>query len=268
MVRGARRSLRNLPLHRMGKSFQLKYLKQQCDDILDCLDDLIRQAREDAPLRESGFRLKRYDRGKPSDPRGEAALERKLWASWTSWKKGDPPFIPDRCLFLQSYQVPLRRTHKDKSWGEVDLLGVDPDGLPVIIELKRGESKETPLRGIVESLAYAIAVEKIWESKKSHFRDEWEQAIVPRLGPVSLPARLAKRTIVFLAEDAYWRRCRAEHDSRGAIPHAGWHKLDEVLRQLDRRGFGVLLACLEKRERHRPCAYTIPCASDSEEELI
>src|SRR5215217_1080991 len=67
-------------------------------------------------------------------------------------------FIPNVCRSVVSYQVMLRDANTDKRWGEVDLLGRFPQGWPVVVELKGASSKEPPLRGIVEGVAYAIAL--------------------------------------------------------------------------------------------------------------
>jgi hypothetical protein len=99
---------------------------------------------------------------------------------WRQWRFGEVtkhalPFYPDVCRFIQTYQMPLQGTRKDRRWGKVDLVGATPDALPVVIELKQEQATDTPLRMLVEGLAYACAVRKAWN--ESGLRAEWTDAM-------------------------------------------------------------------------------------------
>jgi len=45
---------------------------------------------------------------------------------------------------IVAFQVNLPAKRDAEGWGEIDLLGVGTDGLPIVIESKRGKSKEPP----------------------------------------------------------------------------------------------------------------------------
>jgi hypothetical protein len=146
-------------LHAQGEVFQLKYLAQQAEALLDGIDDLIAATKRRAPVRaKQPYPLFRDAAGAPTNE--EVRWERAIWSEWHERRGED--FIPGLCRSVLSYQVMLRDTNEDTGWGEVDLLGRSPEGAPIVIELKGASNTETPLRGIVEGVAYAIAVRKAW----------------------------------------------------------------------------------------------------------
>jgi hypothetical protein len=50
----------------------------------------------------------------------------------------------------------------DKGWGEIDLLGIAADGLPVVIEIEKRDSTETPASVLVQAAAYGLALQRAW----------------------------------------------------------------------------------------------------------
>ena len=54
--------------------------------------------------------------------------------------KGSGEYVPV-CKRIQTYQYPLRGSLNGKYWGEIDLLGIGTDFLPVPNELKNREAK-------------------------------------------------------------------------------------------------------------------------------
>ena len=111
-----------------------------------------------------------------------------------------------------AFQMPLFSKRQKSGWGCVDLVGISPKNLPVIIELKAGQSKESPLRMLLEAASYAIALRKIWSTpaaaSSACFRDEWCEALNDA-GIESADVKadpLAVCTIVCLAPEAYWRQ--------------------------------------------------------------
>jgi hypothetical protein len=150
---------RHQSLHVQGDVFQLKYLAQHAAALLEGIDDLIAATERAAPVRaRERYVLSREGAGIPTNE--EARWERAIWSEWH--KEGDAEFVPGVCSNVVSYQVMLRDSNTDKQWGEVDLLGRSPEGWPVVVELNGPSSNEPPLRGIVEGVAYAIALRKAW----------------------------------------------------------------------------------------------------------
>ena len=85
-------------------------------------------------------------------------------------------------------------------WGHIDLLGIDELGEPVVVELKRGESRETPLRCLMEGVANAIVVQENWEQIRSEI-DAIEQMKSINL---KAAARIGCVKTVVLAPTNYW----------------------------------------------------------------
>jgi len=98
---------------------------------------------------------------------------------------------------LVGRQIPLMAKNASEGWGSIDLLGLDSGGRPVLIELKKASSPETPLRALLEAAAYAVSVEANW----AVLSDE-----IHRTGPYNHPAESPRPVgIVVAAPDRYWR---------------------------------------------------------------
>lgn len=107
---------------------------------------------------------------------------------------------------LVAFQVPLFEEQQRNDWGHIDLLALGADGRPIVVELKKHDSVETPLRILIEGLANAIALEENWPALSQEIR-----AMCARKGlrsPVADTA--APVTVAGLAPDAYWRSWQAD----------------------------------------------------------
>jgi hypothetical protein len=86
-----------------------------------------------------------------------------------------------------------------EGWGEIDLLGLAEDGLPIVIELKRGKSEEPPVRLLVQAAAYGIALQRAWW----FLREEWLRRVCPSK---PIPTALLPCRLVCAAPEEYWRQ--------------------------------------------------------------
>ncbi len=244
MPRGSVKSLRGLGLHEMSDRFQLKFVQEQADKLFDHLDESIRLTEEAVPIRVGGFMLDRTDGGRPSGKRQEAVWERAIWSQCgTSSEQNKGAFLPGICLFIRSFQVPLKSRRADP-WGKIDLLGVAPDFLPVVIELKRGGALDTPLRMIVEAAAYGVAIRKLWNTPASKFWIEWSQGLKSRFADAEVPSQLGPLTLICAAPKEYWARCVGHQGSRGAVNPEGWRSIGKLVGAFQSRGFRVECAQL------------------------
>lgn len=244
MARGELNSLAGLPLHAVGKRFQLKYIVVQCEELVEGLDGFIERTRQKAPLRRGDFVLEREPGRKPNA--AEATLEQELWEKYRSAGSG---FLPGLCSHIQSYQVSLHSRKNERpggrelkfDWGEIDLLGVSPSGLPVVVELKKGETNETPLRILTEMLAYTIALQELW--KEGCFRKAWK-SVVAEAKDGDLP-----HEAIGIAPVEYWRRVRGQSGPRGRVPPAGWAALARLVEKLAEKGFNIHFAEFDRNRR-------------------
>lgn len=141
---------------------QLGHMEQHCRTLLDVLDIMLEETYAAAPCRRHDFRL---DRKKRQDPRlPEERLQDAIWEHWSCQEqfKGNLPFLAGFCNHIQAYQLPLKGVRADKGWGRIDLVGVSLEGHPIVIELKQERGTDTPLRMLVEAVAYALALRKAW----------------------------------------------------------------------------------------------------------
>jgi hypothetical protein len=62
---------------------------------------------------------------------------------------------------LVTYQMPLQASRRDVGVGKVDLFGITAAGQATVIELKGAGGNDTPLRALLEGLAYAASCNRI-----------------------------------------------------------------------------------------------------------
>lgn len=118
-------------------------------------------------------------------------------------------------LTLLDYQVPLKARHADAGVGKIDLFGIGGSGSLYIVELKvlRSGTTDTPLKGILQALTYAAAI----QSNLSDILVEIRQ----RSGREGKPSPLV---LCLLAPDNYWawfNDSSASHGWRAAMAEFG-----------------------------------------------
>jgi hypothetical protein len=127
-----------------------------------------------------------------------------------------------------AYQVPLkiRQTDPDKRIGRVDLLGAVPDDRLVVAVLKyvpptatRGSTGDTPLRALLEGLAYTAIVqanrnEIVAEIDAAHGRKLSEEPPV----------------LMLLGNTRYWELCRKREAQKGA---AWINQMERLAEEID-----------------------------------
>ena len=178
--------------------------------VADNLEAIIQATDAAAHIRTQGFRLNR-PMNEEINPR---SAERRLEAAiLRRWNQPEMWGIPDGWDRLVAFQVPLYAQADQEQWGDIDLLGVNAKGLPVVVELKKAPkvlkdgktvSSETPLRMALEAASYAIALRKNW----STFRLEW----IDRLRALklsdqvieSVPEELRTVPLVAAAPASFW----------------------------------------------------------------
>jgi len=67
-------------------------------------------------------------------------------------------------LQFLDYQFPLKGKQSDAGVGKADLFAVIDGALPCVVELKKSDNREAPLRALLEALAYCAIVEANMES--------------------------------------------------------------------------------------------------------
>lgn len=197
------------------------------------LDKLIRNTADSARNQIKPSYSDKLLRPKTVPPEDEEArLERAAWVRWKIGEKKTPRqhFLP-QCPYLVAYQFPLFNKQMKAGWGYIDLLGLSPDDLaPIVIELKKGESRESPLRMLLEATAYTIALKEAWNLG---LRDDWEKALASLALPPGeqaklhlLPKELETCTAICVAPADYWNSCAP--DSYREYSNEAWEKFRAV----------------------------------------
>lgn len=214
-------------------------MKQNCEVLSKYLNVMIERTYCKATVRTKDIPL---DRTKEStqkpEPDSERALEMAIWKTCGVEVLGESEFLPNICRGIVSYQVPIKQTNKDKAGKAIDLLGLSKEGGPVVIELKKGNSKETPLRILVEALNYAIVVRKAW-NEGGALRKQWEAD-----RKINNPAQahdgiLAQVPIIGIAptDYDYWKALSGK--DRSKVDHATWKALNDVVGACRAHGFPI-----------------------------
>ena len=150
-----------------------------------------------APRRHA--RGKRYVHGRTGTTSSGASSNRReehlAVALCNASRRGVAFALPDRRPFaIIDYQMPLKARQGDLGVGKVDLFAVVDGRLPCVIELKvAGESArgDTPLRALLEGLAYCAIVEANAADIASEVAEQH-----------ALSA--SRPTLVVMAPDNYW----------------------------------------------------------------
>jgi hypothetical protein len=229
-------------LHEMGPLLRLRYMERHAIELIRLLDVKLEMTYAAAPFRNQSSELTRANKRLPHHR--EAKLERAIARQW-KYNATCHDFLPGVCRGIVSYQVPLFATARKSGWGYVDLLGISRLGLPVVIELKDEDSNDTPLRMLVEALAYGLAIRNAWNERPHRLAGEWRAALGSGSGDDGGP--LTEVPLVCLAPEKYWRRRIGEPDrhSNGKVRHEAWSALSTLMRGLALRGFPATLAQLD-----------------------
>ena len=229
-----------VPLHKLGASArQLSYMQEHSEAVLELLDVLLERTYAEAPRRKQSYKLRRKVRENPKDR--ERLLEKAIWTQWNDdeVKQNSQPFAANTCQHVQSYQMPLQGSRSDGSWGKLDLIGVTQSGLPVVLELKREESVEPPLRILIEGLAYAVAVRRAWN--EGSLREQWNETVTSQSRSFAAPTTLTSVPVIGIAPTNYWKRCIGTQGvrSRGKVKDSAWKPFCDLCTACGRRGFPI-----------------------------
>ncbi len=162
--------------------------------------DLYDELRRAAPRRHS--RGKRYLVGRTGVPNsGEQSNRREEHFAIALYRKscaGAAFAMPDgRPLSIIDYQTPLKARLSDQGLGKIDLFGVVDGCVPCVIELKVEGTKaslgDTPLRALLEALAYCAVVEANVDDIRSEAAEQYGIALTE-----------ARPALVVMAPAEYW----------------------------------------------------------------
>ena len=235
--------LHNLANSRVGNylfNFQLSLAAEQTNFILSNFKKLVKNTKHDAPKRKNDFCLARVT--DPELTNEEDKWERAMYEKWGPLK-GSGEYV-SICKRIQTYQYPLQATRKDQRWGDIDLLGIGPDFLPVPNELKMQKAKESPLRMLVEVAAYGLALQKVWPNLREH----WAEALSWFEGsPSRFPEKLERVTLVCVAPKEYWDRClgRQSKTKEGKFPTEAWPLFWKLVDAFQEKEFDIHFAVVE-----------------------
>lgn len=218
-------------------------MKQHCEVLGSNLNVALELTYARAPVgRLAKGQTYELERGEKPDPYvRERLLEKRLWKAFgfQAFAAHGRPFSGNVCRFIQTYQMPLQGTRKDRRWGKIDLLGVTGDASPVVIELKQEGAKDTLLRMLVEGVAYACAIRKAWN--EGTLRAQWTVAMKSN-GMLQEHAEvLAKVPVLLLAPSDFWKRAIGSPGahSNGKVREDAWPPFMHLVGKCADHGFPV-----------------------------
>lgn len=186
---------------------QRSYLEYDCRTLMGDgqLKSAIAVTFEAAPQRTQGYVPPRLKRAyKIPEDMSEASKERRLEAGlFAKFGQASSPSVSGLWDRLVYFQVPLFNSLHKEGWGCIDLLGLTAHGEPVVIELKIGESADTPLHALLEASTYTTALRRHWKQVAQELR-EFSSAQNLSLTVSDEPQVWP---IVLLAPPAYWQTC-------------------------------------------------------------
>jgi hypothetical protein len=216
-------------LHRLKDEVnQWRQLQAHIEGVTANIKDAIAATLASAPVRNLPFELDRTDGGNPKGP--EAKWERAIWDLWGRDFRSPSYFLDDVCQYIHTFAMPLYATQNQDGWGEVDLVGVDSNYLPVVIELKEPGAPDTPLKIMLQAAAYGIAIQKVWG--EGPLREAWKHSIsqIARQGVAdTLPDKLETVHVVGLVPDGYLAAQGPEKRGIFEQTKEGMHRLVSIL---------------------------------------
>lgn len=166
--------------------------------------------------------------GRPSSGAGTNRIEEHLaialvndQSAWT---------MPDgSSVELVDYQVPLKAQRTDSGVGKIDIFGLTDASIPVVVELKvLGKNKaDTPLRALLESLAYAAIV----DANGAAFRSEIS-------GMTGHSITTERPDLLIAAPDDYWNFWSTKSAA------AGWEQNCEALASALAHQLSIKIECV------------------------
>jgi len=163
--------------------------------------DGYRQLRDiDAPQRMNPYFVESHNGISSSGAASTRREEHLALAIFNASRANNKFHLPDgRLIDFIDYQTPLKAEQGDKGVGKVDLFGVIDRNLPTVIELKienvSGGQADSPLRALLEGLAYCAIIEK----NISTITEEISIKFDIQLSETT-------PTLVVLAPEEYWKR--------------------------------------------------------------
>jgi hypothetical protein len=125
-------------------------------------------------------------------------------------------------LRMLEYQLPLKAKQNDAGVGKVDLFAITLSGRACVIELKAARGGDTPLKALLEGLAYAAIIQANIASIHKEVQARYHLEINS-----DFPA------VIIMAPEEYWSRFRAN-------PAAGrWESSLQDLGYRIQNGIGV-----------------------------
>ncbi|MEZ6044249.1 MAG: hypothetical protein R3C11_01415 [Planctomycetaceae bacterium] len=229
---------------------QLRFQDQHIENLINCMNLHMEQTYCEAPLRHQSYELSRTTRDNSRIE--ERLFEKAIWSQWhySVDEVALKPFLKNHCEYIQSYQVPLQKSRKDEKWGKIDLVGVTSYFTPSVIELKRKNSKETPLRMIIEGVAYALAIRKSWNHQDGSMYEQWKAIENLTEAQLEIPETLNTVPVIGIAPSEYWNRKFGQSDKvkSDRVPSETWPAFKGLCRKFAERGFPITLMQFESEE--------------------
>ena len=197
-------------------------MRDQCVELLSHLDDAFDRTREQVHVRSAaqGFGLGAdgtsrlapeamgVSKARPGElrPSSETLLEYALYQRYRP--ESSTEMTPWR--YIVHRQVPLYNKADSEGWGEIDLLGLTEPGEPVIVELKKASSHDTPLHALLEAACYAVSLRQNWALLSAEIAGHYRGLhVVPQPDAV---------LVVLLAPATYWSEWRRWSTCGGGVP--------------------------------------------------
>jgi hypothetical protein len=130
----------------------------------------------------------------------------------------------------------------DKAWGEIDLLGANHAGMPVVVELKQGKADDTPAAVLCQGVAYGLVLQKAWP----RFRAEWQQHLQTLGLHPTLPTALHPVSIVCAAPSRYWDEWIGETPRAKTVKPETWNAFCRLVDAFAARGLAATFARVDE----------------------
>lgn len=230
-----------------NKWVQRSYIEEHSRMLAAAVDDAIQATRLAVPRRPSrgkGFRIDQDTHGMRMgiDEINEASAERRMeQLLYLAYGPGGSLGRTDVWSQLIAFQVPLYGQRVRNGWGHIDLMALTREGHPVVIELKKHDAQDTPLRAMIEGVANAVAVTENWPAMCDEIREMSARRHVDAPVAQTVPPVCT----VILAPEEYWTSWQQNGSLGQTVGHSARESFRSLRHALAESGYPTRMASFE-----------------------
>lgn len=217
-------------------------MRDHCVELLGALDAALALTTPQVHLRKTfarSFELEQGARLRPESmgnskarpgtkrPSTESLLESAIFDRY----RPGTEVVSGPSRYFIARQVALYKQKDSEGWGKIDILGMTTDGEPVIVELKKASSHDTPLHALLEAACYAVSLRLNWPLLAKEIKQVYRG--------LSVAANPRFISLHLMAPETFWEGYKRWSSSGGGVPRDTQSAFAKLCEGFAKRGLPV-----------------------------